>query len=68
MASIFTGLISAGIVFLSPRFLWVFIIPLFGISLARWAAGRLDGGLTGDLYGALCEIVETAVLLIVDVV
>lgn len=37
--------------------------PLAGLLLARWAAGRLGGGLTGDLYGFLCENVEVLVLL-----
>jgi len=29
----------------------------------RWLAARLGGGLTGDTYGALCEVAEVAVLL-----
>ena len=37
--------------------------PLAGLLLARWAARRLGGGLTGDLYGFLCESVEVLVLL-----
>ncbi len=33
------------------------------VLFSRWALGRLPG-LTGDVYGALCELVETAVLLV----
>jgi adenosylcobinamide-GDP ribazoletransferase len=29
----------------------------------RWAAARLGGGLTGDVYGALCEVTELLCLL-----
>jgi adenosylcobinamide-GDP ribazoletransferase len=31
---------------------------------ANWAAGRLGGGLTGDVYGALCELSELLVLVL----
>ena len=37
--------------------------PLLGPLLARWAAARLGGGLTGDVYGALVEVVELGALL-----
>jgi adenosylcobinamide-GDP ribazoletransferase len=33
------------------------------IVIGRWMAGRLGGGLTGDCYGALCEITEWVCLL-----
>ncbi len=33
------------------------------VLFSRWVLGRLPG-LTGDVYGALCELVETAVLLV----
>ena len=32
-------------------------------GLARWAAHQLGGGITGDIYGAVCEVVEVIVLL-----
>ena len=35
------------------------VMALFG----RWAARRLGGGLTGDTYGAICELVELGCLL-----
>jgi adenosylcobinamide-GDP ribazoletransferase len=47
--------------------------PVYGLLLAvpmatvfvlgRWAAKRLSGGLTGDVYGALCEVIELLILL-----
>ncbi|CAN5728247.1 adenosylcobinamide-GDP ribazoletransferase [soil metagenome] len=36
--------------------------PLAGLFAARWAARQLNGGLTGDIYGALCEVTELLVL------
>ncbi len=33
------------------------------VLMGRWAAGRLGGGLTGDVYGALCELAELVCLL-----
>lgn len=33
------------------------------VLIGRWAAGRLGGGLTGDVYGALCELAELTCLL-----
>lgn len=33
------------------------------MGIGHWAAGRLGGGLTGDVYGALCELAELACLL-----
>jgi adenosylcobinamide-GDP ribazoletransferase len=46
------------------RTLWLAVTPLLVVTLfARWTAGRLGGGLTGDLYGALCELTELGCLL-----
>jgi len=39
----------------------LFLSVLLAMVLGRWASARL-GGLTGDVYGALNEIIETAVL------
>lgn len=65
IASLVALTIHAGIVlWWGPALLWIGLAPLAGIVLARWAAGRLGGGLTGDLYGALCETVELIVLLL----
>lgn len=38
------------------------IVAGVGVLFARWASGRLGGGLTGDVYGALCEMGELCVL------
>ncbi len=46
-----------------PTLLWLLIALPMGVWLARWGAARLGGGLTGDLYGALCECVEVLILL-----
>lgn len=37
------------------------------VLIGRWAAGRLGGGLTGDVYGALCELAELVCLLALTV-
>lgn len=64
-ATLFAVIIQVGLSILWPALWWTLLAPLLGIILARWAASRLGGGLTGDLYGALCEVVEAAVLLAV---
>lgn len=40
------------------------LAALVGLGMARWAEARI-GGATGDVYGAACELAETAVLLAV---
>lgn len=37
---------------------------LSGLLLALWARRRLGGGLTGDVYGLLCEFTEVVTLLV----
>ncbi|NJO83138.1 MAG: adenosylcobinamide-GDP ribazoletransferase [Blastochloris sp.] len=42
------------------------LIPLAAIVIfgfGRWSAQRLGGGITGDIYGALCELLELLCLL-----
>lgn len=45
----------------------ILITPVVGLMTAlgvgKWAAGRLNGGLTGDVYGAICELSELACLI-----
>jgi adenosylcobinamide-GDP ribazoletransferase len=41
---------------------FVSIITVFGVG--RWAATRLGGGLTGDIYGAIGELTELLCLLV----
>jgi len=36
----------------------------FVLLTAKWAAGRLGGGLSGDVYGALIELGESAVMFV----
>jgi adenosylcobinamide-GDP ribazoletransferase len=38
--------------------LMLFTPPLIVFFSGRWAAHRLGGGLTGDVYGAICELTE----------
>lgn len=65
LASVFALALHVGtVIWFGPTLFWIGLAPLVGIALARWAAGRLGGGLTGDLYGALCEVVELTVLLL----
>ncbi len=66
-------LLIAGLVFLgfaavaawfAPEVLIAAIIaPLVVLVAGRWASSRLGGGLTGDTYGALCEITELVCIL-----
>ena len=64
-------IITASLTILAATFLlmkWegVFILFLTAaivLLIARWMAGRL-GGLTGDTYGALCEVAETLFIVI----
>ena len=49
---------------LAPQVLVALLLaPLLVVSLGAWAARRLGGGLTGDTYGAICEITELVCLL-----
>ena len=35
----------------------------FALTLAKYVSVKLGGGLTGDVYGAICEVIELVVLL-----
>jgi adenosylcobinamide-GDP ribazoletransferase len=37
---------------------------VFAMLFGRWASKRLGGGLTGDIYGATCELVELLCLIL----
>lgn len=60
-------IIATGIALIAIWWLnaWVlaFGIVIVAILLIRWAMTRLGGGITGDVYGALCEICELVCLL-----
>jgi len=46
-----------------PTFGMALIPPLTVLVAGRWAASRLGGGLTGDVYGAICEFTELVCLI-----
>jgi len=61
------GRLWPALLFVAPAALWAplpFLLSgVFVLLAARWAARRLGGGLSGDVYGALIELGELAVLL-----
>ncbi len=55
-------------IFVGWRLLIVLAIaPITVLTVGRWAAGRLGGRLTGDVYGALCELVELLCLICLNI-
>jgi adenosylcobinamide-GDP ribazoletransferase len=42
------------------------VAPVTVLIAGRWAASRLGGGLTGDVYGALCELTELICLVVLS--
>lgn len=66
-ATVFTGVASALIIGLRLDWSWLILsTPVLAVLLfGRWAAARLGGGLTGDVYGAMGELTELAALLLV---
>lgn len=46
---------------------YLIVALIIVIAFSEWAARRLGGGLTGDVYGASCELVETVCLIIATV-
>ncbi|MEO0598282.1 MAG: adenosylcobinamide-GDP ribazoletransferase [Chloroflexota bacterium] len=60
-------IIATGITLVTVSWLdaWLvaFGVLIVAILLIRWAMARLGGGITGDVYGALCEICELVCLL-----
>jgi cobalamin synthase len=58
------GYSQHAIIALVTTLAWVVAVT---IGWTAWAARRLGGGLTGDTYGALNELVEVIVFLIVPV-
>jgi len=64
IATVFT--FSAILVFSLNIVLFIFMVAIgLGIvwGVGRWASKRLGGGITGDVYGALCELTELACLI-----
>jgi adenosylcobinamide-GDP ribazoletransferase len=55
--------IACRIAFGPPAIISTTLGLVAGWSVAAWGARRLGGGLTGDVYGAACEIAELVCLL-----
>ena len=54
---------AAALVLLGPGGLALLVLAtVAGLAVGMWARARI-GGVTGDVYGAACELTETAVLL-----
>ncbi len=72
VASLTTAGICGAIGLLFPVHIGWRVVLLIVVSLAltgvigRWAAARLGGGLTGDVYGAICELVEATCLILLS--
>jgi adenosylcobinamide-GDP ribazoletransferase len=47
-----------------PGLLALAAAAITALAFGRWATSRL-GGVTGDVYGATCELVETVTLVLV---
>lgn len=59
IASIMAAAILAALAFSKPiALIPLLLAPLLTWCIGSWAAQRLGGGLTGDTYGALCELTE----------
>lgn len=66
-AAIFSGVFIA-VLSGWPAALTILAAPLTAALAGRWAAKRLGGGLTGDVYGWLCELTELICLIFLAVV
>lgn len=64
LATLFVLIVQSVLGFGSPWLLVALLCLPLGHLLAGWAAGKLGGGLTGDIYGFLCEVTEVLVLLL----
>ena len=56
--------LGVGIAYLWPAALVIAVPLLVTGIIGYWAMPRLGGGLTGDVYGAICEVTELAALLL----
>lgn len=66
IATAATGVLVVAVSVVAGYRLLIFLLLVPGVAwiVGRWAAKRLGGGLTGDVYGALCELTELMVLLV----
>jgi adenosylcobinamide-GDP ribazoletransferase len=61
------GIVIALSVLVSWRYMLLLVVTLLTVfTVGHWAARRL-GGLTGDVYGALCEVVELLCLICLNI-
>ncbi|GAX89368.1 adenosylcobinamide-GDP ribazoletransferase [Effusibacillus lacus] len=80
MGAMFAGrvdasqLVTAGLVIIFPIFFWLvkgLVILVITCGFFLWYCRRVNqslGGLTGDVYGAVCELTEVVFLLVCTVV
>lgn len=64
VALLVNGVVLAALSFAVGRWAWIalVLVALGSLAAARFAAGRLDGKLTGDVYGALIVAGDVATL------
>lgn len=60
-------ILPAILLFGSRPLLALVLTPVLVLVLGNWTASRLGGGLTGDVYGAMCELTEIMCLLCLTV-
>ncbi len=58
------SVIMIGLVAFFAGYFAQLLVVLAGAAVVAWWASRRLGGLTGDIYGALCELTETGLLLL----
>jgi adenosylcobinamide-GDP ribazoletransferase len=62
------GIVFFGVIFINFNILiWFLLASVGAFVIAFWANQRLGGGLTGDVYGALCELTEWSVLIVASI-
>jgi adenosylcobinamide-GDP ribazoletransferase len=69
IASLTTIIVLAGLAAIIQALLLLalLLMPLIMGLVGMWASRRLGGGLTGDVYGALCELTELMSLFLLQV-
>lgn len=59
VSSVIVGIVGS---YYGAIYLWLLTL-LITAAVGRWASTRLGGGISGDVYGAICELSELACLL-----
>ncbi|NDJ79249.1 MAG: adenosylcobinamide-GDP ribazoletransferase [Chloroflexi bacterium] len=65
VATLLTVLVAAACGW--PAGVIILVAPITVGGVGLWASHRLGGGLTGDVYGALCELTELLCLVVLNV-